>query len=176
VTGGTARDPARKGGLPIRRSARILLADRAERVLLFRFADQNSDAPGGVWWGTPGGGVEEGESVPAAAARELYEETGLRVAPESLGRIVGRSEGPALFFGERRWYLNEFYFLRTDGFALDDSGWNEVERVAIAEHRWWTVGELAATTETVHPPGLAEVLPDLFAGRLPAEPLELGLV
>ncbi len=174
MTGGKARDPARESGLPIRRSARILLADRGDRILLFRFADQRSDVPGGVWWGTPGGGVEEGESLPAAAARELFEETGLRVAPEFLGRIVGRSQGPALFFGEQRWYLNEYYFLRTDGFEPDDSGWNEVERVSIAGHRWWTVAELAATAEIVHPPGLPRLLPDLFGGRLPAEPVDIG--
>lgn len=174
VTGGTAGDPARDSGLPIRRSARILLADRQDRILLFRFTDQNSDAPGGVWWGTPGGGIEEGESLPAAAARELFEETGVRVAPEAFARIVGRSQGPALFFGERRWYLNEFYFLRTDGFELDDSGWGEVERVSIVEHRWWTVGELAATTEIVHPPGLPRLLPDLLGGRPPAEPIDIG--
>lgn len=44
-------------------------------------------------WGLPGGYVEVGESVAAAAAREVLEETGVRV---ELGRLVGVYSDPAL--------------------------------------------------------------------------------
>jgi len=44
-------------------------------------------------WGLPGGYVEIGESVTTAAAREVLEETGLRV---ELGRLVGVYSDPAL--------------------------------------------------------------------------------
>lgn len=43
-------------------------------------------------WGLPGGYVERGESVAAAALREVQEETGVRVA---LGRLVGVYSDPA---------------------------------------------------------------------------------
>lgn len=172
---------AEHSGLPLRRTARIVLADDDGRVLLFRFVDPDSDVPGGVWWGTPGGGVDEGESLPQAASRELFEETGLRVPPDGFDRVIARSEGPTRYRGVAEWYEHHFYFHRigpgagaTAGvFELDDSGWEEAERATMVEHRWWSAAELAATTEIVYPPGLARVLPDLLAGRLPAEPFDV---
>jgi ADP-ribose pyrophosphatase YjhB (NUDIX family) len=44
-------------------------------------------------WGLPGGYVEIGESVVQAAAREVFEETGVRV---ELGRLVGVYSDPAV--------------------------------------------------------------------------------
>ena len=42
-------------------------------------------------WGLPGGGVEPGESVRDAVAREVWEETGLRVEPL---RVIGVYSSP----------------------------------------------------------------------------------
>lgn len=161
-----------RSDLPLRRTARILLVDDRDRILLFRFVQADSDVPGGVWWGTPGGGVDEGESLPQAAARELFEETGLRCPQEAFDRVVVRDEGPARYMGQDQWYEDHYYFLRVEAFELDESGWDDVERSMMAEYRWWTVAELAATTEAVYPPNLAHMMPELLAGRLPAEPFD----
>ena len=58
-----------------RPTARVLLFDVEGRILLMKGRlPSNPDAPGA--WFTIGGGVEPGESVYQAAAREVREETG----------------------------------------------------------------------------------------------------
>jgi 8-oxo-dGTP pyrophosphatase MutT (NUDIX family) len=63
-----------------RRSARVLLLDASDRVLLVRSAQVPGEPERGHAWFTPGGGVEPNEELAVAAARELREETGLAAA------------------------------------------------------------------------------------------------
>jgi ADP-ribose pyrophosphatase YjhB (NUDIX family) len=58
---------------------------RRREVLLMRRSDNGH-------WGLPGGYVEPGESVIEAAAREVYEETGVRI---EIGRLVGVYSDPS---------------------------------------------------------------------------------
>jgi 8-oxo-dGTP diphosphatase len=58
------------------------------RLLLVR----RGHDPGRGRWSVPGGRVEPGESLAAACAREVREETGLDV---EVGALVGRVERPA---------------------------------------------------------------------------------
>jgi ADP-ribose pyrophosphatase YjhB (NUDIX family) len=63
-----------------------VILDARRGLLLQQRAD-------GGQWGLPGGSVEIGESVLEATAREVREETGLRVA---VGRLVGVYSDPRL--------------------------------------------------------------------------------
>ena len=72
--------------LGVRPSVSAVIFDRRHRLLL----QQRSD---GGQWGLPGGSVEIGESLAAAVAREVLEETGLTVAPR---RLIGVYSDPAL--------------------------------------------------------------------------------
>lgn len=83
------RDPA------VRTASRVLVIDTDQRVLLFgaRMVDLDTPPADVLWWYAPGGGVDPGESLRAAAVRELTEEIGLRVAEAEL-------EGPVWL---RRW-------------------------------------------------------------------------
>lgn len=73
-----------------RPSARFLILNEAGELLLFRFVHKRGPLAGLDFWATPGGGVEEGETLEQAALRELPEETGLR--RDSVGEVVARRE------------------------------------------------------------------------------------
>ncbi|MFF5262640.1 NUDIX domain-containing protein [Actinomadura viridis] len=157
-----------------RRSARILLLDGSGRLLMFRFPRSFDRPDMGHCWITPGGGVDEGEELAAAAARELREETGLVVTPEELGSRVAVTSGYADLGWSRGVFRDDFFLHRVAGaYEVDTSGQEEKERAQITAHRWWTLEELAATGEVVYPFGLVPLLTELLAGRVPAEPVRL---
>jgi 8-oxo-dGTP pyrophosphatase MutT (NUDIX family) len=148
-----------------RRSARVILADCADRLLLFE--------SGGFWF-TPGGGIEPGETIEQAATRELWEETGLLIAPEQLGPVVAETSGYADLGFAAGMFHDMFYFQRApEGFCVDTSGWQPVEASTMSGHRWWTVDEVEATPKIVFPFDLAPLARDLLAGRLPSQPIQL---
>jgi 8-oxo-dGTP pyrophosphatase MutT (NUDIX family) len=148
-----------------RRSARVILVDRAGRLLLFQSED---------FWFTPGGGIEDGETTEQAAARELWEETGLRLAPDQLGPMIAESSGYADLGWATGMFHDAYYFLRApDGFAVDISGFQPLEASTVSGHRWWTADEVEASARKVFPWGLAPLLRDLLDGRMPGVPVRL---
>ena len=76
-------EPAPAGDLPVQACVGAVVLDDAGRLLLVR----RRNAPGRGLWSVPGGRVEPGESLTAAVAREVREETGLDVR---VGAEVGR--------------------------------------------------------------------------------------
>ncbi|MFL6053200.1 MAG: NUDIX hydrolase [Actinoallomurus sp.] len=156
-----------------RRSARVLLLDDADRVLLLRLYHDHRRPRHGHYWLTPGGGVDDGETLPEAAARELREEIGLVVAPDDLGAPVARTSGYAEFSWAKGTFRDDFFFHRVTAHDVDTSGLQPYELKQVTGHRWWTVDELAETTEVVYPFGLVPLLRDLVAGRATAEPVLL---
>lgn len=71
-----------------RRTARLLVVDQDDRLLLF--ADSDPAVPGSRMWITPGGAIEPGESERDAAVRKLREETGHLATPADLDGPVPR--------------------------------------------------------------------------------------
>jgi 8-oxo-dGTP pyrophosphatase MutT (NUDIX family) len=125
-----------------RKAARVVVLDPDGRVLLLHASDP-ADATKGDWWEIPGGGVDRGESVEAAAVREVREETG----------VVGVRLGPCVYrhhaeftFGGYRFDSDDHVFVAW----LDDPSAERVatelealEAMAFDDQRWWSVDEVS---------------------------------
>ena len=152
--------------MTVRESARLIVIDPQERVLLFQveelaandpFREPGTPARDRRFWITPGGGLEPGESHREAACREMFEETGFS-APE-LGepiyyreKLLGNGTGCVL--------SQEYFFLvRLEAKAdVSTVGHTELEVRDLRGHRWWSLDELEQIGETVYPEGFAELV------------------
>jgi 8-oxo-dGTP pyrophosphatase MutT (NUDIX family) len=140
-----------------RPSSRLLILDAHNRLLLFRFEHKKGPLSGKVFWATPGGGLDPGESYEQAACRELFEEMGLRSADP--GPQVARRE--ALFplpTGEEAHADERFFLLRVNDLILSQEGWTDIEREVMTEHRWWSLADLRAISEQVWPEDIVDIL------------------
>jgi 8-oxo-dGTP pyrophosphatase MutT (NUDIX family) len=157
-----------------RPSARVIVVDGTDSVLLFLVKDPRDPKP--PLWITPGGGINPGEAIAEAAARELFEETGLVIDPAELGHPVATCRGEWTFRGQQLYSVETFFAWRTDRFEPSTAGWEPLEHEVHAAWRWWTIEELDITNERVLPARLGHVALLITQGTLGASPIELPWV
>jgi 8-oxo-dGTP pyrophosphatase MutT (NUDIX family) len=160
----------------VRPTARVVVLDPAARVLLLGARLTDPALPPGdvLFWYTPGGGVEDGESVREAAVRELAEEIGLLVDPGQLEGPVWFRRHVGTFAGVPIDSRETFFVLRDVVHEVDASGRTELELLGAEPHRWWSAEEVAASAETFAPRDLADLLPELSAGPWTGPPRFVG--
>ena len=147
-----------------RPSSRLLVIDRNNRVLLFRFTFKRGPLAGQTYWATPGGALEAGESFADAARRELFEETG--ILRNAVGQAVAEREFVfQLHDGEYVVAEERFFVVRVAGQSLSRNHWTPIEIEVMTDHRWWSVEELTCTNEKVFP----ETLLGILSGIDPAD-------
>jgi 8-oxo-dGTP pyrophosphatase MutT (NUDIX family) len=152
-----------------RLTARVLLFDPADRLLLMR-GRLPGRPPETAAWFTVGGGVDPGETLVEAALREIAEETGFTGV--ELGPVVWLREGiGALNTGEKVLFKESYLVARCAGGEPCRDGWADYETDLIDDIRWWTFQEMASATTRIYPERLVELLPSVVAGDYPVEPL-----
>ncbi|MFJ4655701.1 NUDIX domain-containing protein [Nocardia sp. NPDC088792] len=148
----------------VRTSARIVLLDEQDRVLLLRGVDpQIPDVP---FWFTIGGGIETGETLREAAIRELYEETGYPADSSALRGPLWRRVAVFPFNGELIRSEELFFALRAKNFTPEPGSLDFIERRSIIGNQWCTptdIAHLDHVGETVYPYHLDQLLPEAIA-------------
>jgi 8-oxo-dGTP pyrophosphatase MutT (NUDIX family) len=139
-----------------RLAGRVLVLDPDNRVLLFL---HDFDRPNGRYWGTPGGGLHDGESFHDGAQRELIEETGwtdVLVGTE----VIHERTRDLQFTGEVVRQHDQFFLARVNERerALTPSVAEMHNADGIVGWRWWTVDQLDTTTEGIGVRGLTNLI------------------
>lgn len=118
-----------------RLAVKLLLVDADDQVLLIRSKDPRTQAE---CWYPVGGGVEAGESLHTAAAREAYEETGLANLPAG---VPVWSRDHTYEFGGRTLDVHEEWLLhRVDHYTPRPAELTEYESRTILGFHWWRAG------------------------------------
>jgi 8-oxo-dGTP pyrophosphatase MutT (NUDIX family) len=132
----------------LRRFARIFLFNPAGDVLLIRFMVLREDGPF-VFWVTPGGEVEPGESDLEAAQRELLEELGLTLP--LIGPVCEENGGTYVHLGETVRNFDVFFAAECAREAPCLMGVTVDEIALMQEARWWSMDEIERTDEKLFP-------------------------
>ena len=133
-------------------TARLLLLDPDGRILLMKGRLPSDPTAPGAWF-TIGGGVEAGETLREAAAREAIEETGF--TDVVIGDVVFEGEQIHHDRKGRPVLVRETFMLaRCGGGEPSRAGWQALEREFVDDVRWWTLEALIACREPMFPADL----------------------
>ncbi|KOA19638.1 RNA pyrophosphohydrolase [Clostridium homopropionicum DSM 5847] len=154
----------------IRKSARALLINSENKILLFKFKFPEIQGEK-VLWVTPGGGVEEHETFEQALKRELFEETGLVF--NSIGSWVWTKE--VIFNGTKGDFISyeRYYLVKSNNvdISFENMTLNEVR--TLNGFKWWSIDELLSSSEEFFTQQVGKLLLEIILGSLPNSPINI---
>lgn len=157
-----------------RLTARVLLFDEMGRILLLKGRLPGRPMHTSSWF-TVGGGVEPGETLLQAALREIAEEAGF-VAGVELGPVVWMREAVSMLAsGEMALFKEHYIVARCPGGEPSRAGWEAHEIDLVDDIRWWSLAEIAATTDRIWPERFGDLIGAIARDDYPAQPLEISV-
>lgn len=162
-----------------RHTVRALLFNPAGDMLLFKYRnDPNIHAVGHAplnsdYWGTVGGGIDDGEDIMDALRREIFEEAGhtdIKIGPQVFHRKVD-----LVFYGGLLHVDEKYFIAHTATTDISTENHTQIERKFVADTRWWSPAAIAASTEKIFPAVLPLHVADLAAGIYPTEILQIDV-
>jgi 8-oxo-dGTP pyrophosphatase MutT (NUDIX family) len=145
-----------------RNAIRAIVLTPERKVLLMRIRAPDG---GDLFWITPGGGLEAGESEEFGLRRELKEELGLEQF--EVGPLVWRRQHTFNWGGTRICQREQYRIVHVAEFEPRMS--DAVEARVLDRFRWWHTDELAMAREPLTPRTLADIVARYLAHGAPAD-------
>jgi 8-oxo-dGTP pyrophosphatase MutT (NUDIX family) len=156
--------------LRLREAVRGIVVDPDHRVLLVKYVFPS----GAERWGTPGGGLDPGETHEDGLRRELYEELGL-VDPPIGSHVWNRVHIIPMVSGHDG-QRDRFHLVEVPHFDPEPTiGWEQMNAEFVVDIRWWRLDEIEHSDERFVPSELCERLRGLLAEGPPTEPVDVGI-
>jgi len=147
-----------------RHAARAIILTPGDEILLLRIKAPEGC---GMFWITPGGGLEAGETIESGLRRELYEELGL--SDFQIGPLVWRRQHTFNWGEKRICQYEQYHIVHLPRFEPIMSDVFEMQTLDTI--RWWRVADLPQVPERLTPLSLAQIVENYLAfgpsGKLP---------
>ena len=152
-----SEDDSASGKLIKRDTARALIQAASDcSVLLINMRGDNGE----MFWITPGGGIDDGESPEEAVIREIREETGFEGLLEP--QLIANARNSFTFNGCSYEDDESLYHVKVPKFTPSGDG-NPctAERESSLGFKWWDISALLSSGEMLKPERLGKIIAEL---------------